>query len=955
VALLEGPVLAGTELVRSAQDTLTAGADYAFAPDYTYLRLTVASPDTTHIRYQVLASLDQTVRRFAPLTDIESSPLPVAASIQPVSSGGLDQKLQVAGTKKFSFGVGQNRSGLVEQSLWLSIRGMVGPDLTIEGTISDRSIPTESITRTPSEFDKINLRAYGPGFRSEFGHTELRRDDFQLFNINRRLSGLSASGERGGLRGTGLMGERRGQFRSHRFYGTEGNQGPYSLATGNRVSVVPGSEAVWLDGLRLEQGIERDYIVDYPTGTITFTARRPINREHRITVDYEIASSDYQSLVYQAGSGVTQGGFYTDWLYHREWDDPNRPTSFALSDEDREVLAGAGDSSADAVRSGVDSVGPGNGFYNRDMLDTFFVFAGQGLGEFNISFSYMGPSAGAYRAKGDGSFFYVGDSLGDYSPVVALPLPTETRLFALRAGQKLSGHALEFEYAGSQNDFNKLSNTGDGDNGGSAWLGRYSIGEARSPVEGSLFYRSRSSQFLAPGRDAYVEQDRRWGDSLGSAPGAEQEFGTRFRVGGTGNRAQVAVEGRSTGADDRAWRTAGTVALTTVGALVGQFELLRRSRGTNLEFDYAGVSWHSPLRRLPVALQLKGERRKEVQGYRFAEVGSTLGPAHLNLQAAWRRTDSLTTFWQKSSDLYRLTGEWHKSGPRLDGGLTVHYQRRELATFGSGSEDRVLAESRWIVRRSSWTVRVEHRLSRAAALSQNEEYIPVDEGRGDFREVDGQIIADALGNLIRVVNPSAYGEVARQSEKRANIAYQSSGASLRAEVDLVTSATAADASLPGAQWLLPWYIEAGSPTQRRFVRGELSGGSYAYRWFWRTRWEERTTTYTTRPQQFQKLTSDMTLRTHLSSDMKVEWRAGGGKEAEDVSFPYDMVFALGSMSPAFSLGTHSEIVLPVFGQRYWQQSGDLLADWVRTSIRGVMRVGRKSRLVVEPSLNHVRA
>ena len=419
------------------------GSGYEFASDYSWLKLTAACDDTVHVQYQVLTGFSGTQRRFAPLTpaDVVTHEGTARAPVPPYASGAQD--FRVAGTKKLSFGVGENRSGLVEQSLWLSLSGRVGPDLVIEGTIADRSLPTEAITRTPSEFDKISLSARAPGFRSEFGDTEVRRTDFSLFSLSRRLSGLSASGEKGSIRANGLLGQRRGQFRTSRFYGREGNQGPYSLATGNRVALVPGSETVWLDDMQLEEGTERDYVMDYPTGTITFTPRRPLLRESRITVDYEIASSEYQSFMTQAGSGVTRGPFYADWLYHREWDNPDRPTSFSLSDSDRALLATAGDSPDLAVRSGVDSVGAGNGAYLRSSTDTSFVFVGPGLGEFNIVFSYVGPSSGAYRAKGDGSFFYVGAGLGDYAPVVALPLPEESRLLALRTGADFGSHRLD--------------------------------------------------------------------------------------------------------------------------------------------------------------------------------------------------------------------------------------------------------------------------------------------------------------------------------------------------------------------------------------------------------------------------------------------------------------------------------------------------------------------------------
>jgi hypothetical protein len=761
------------------------------------------------------------------------------------------------------------------------------------------------------------------------------------------------AGEKGSFRGNGLLGQRRGQFKTSRFYGTEGSQGPYSLASGNRVALVPGTESVWLDGELLQQGVERDYVIDYPTGTLTFTSRRPILRESRITVDYEIASSEYQSLLYEAGSGVTRGHFYADWLYHREWDNPDRPTSLALSDSDRALLGAAGDSAGLAVRSGVDSVGAGKGTYLRSGVDTFFVYAGPGLGEFNIAFTYVGPSAGAYRAKGDGTFFYVGEHLGDYSPVVALPLPTETRLLAVRAGEQVGVHRLEMEWAGTANDANSLSGTADQDNQGSAWLGRYSFGE-RNPIGGSLLVRHRGSHFEAPGRDADVEADHRWGDALGTPAGAADEFNSQLRLGSATRRADLFLEGRKQAEDDRALRTGGHFAWMGGGTWQGQVEVLRRMRTSRLEFEHAEANWQAPSGFIPLSLKATGERQVEGQGYRFAEIGTKLGPETLNLQGAWRRTDSLETAWYKQSDLYRVAGVWRKTGTRVDGGLSANYERRGF-TSQAGSEDRVLTESRWLFRAQAWSLRLDHRLSRSQSLSQSEAYVPVEEGRGDYREVNGQIIADPLGNLIRVVNPAAYGNLARQSEKHANLGYVQAQGTFRGEIDLITAETATDADLPSLSWLWPWQIEAGSPTQRRTLRGELSGGPGAYHWFVRSGWEKRKSTYSTRPSDYERISFDGTLQAQAGRFVRCEGRAGFGREREAVLYPYDLIFALGSIAPSVRWSPNTEVVVPLFAQRYWDNSGTRVADWWHLSVRGTARLGSKSRLVIEPTLHWVEA
>jgi len=390
-----------------------------------------------------------------------------------------------------------------------------------------------------------------------------------------------------------------------------------------------------------------------------------------------------------------------------------------------------------------------------------------------------------------------------------------------------------------------------------------------------------------------------------------------------------------------------------LGTWRGSFEMLRRGSGT--AFEAGAVDWQAPGGTLPIALHASGERRVSGSGYRFRELGSRLGPKHLFVDVGWRRTDSLEGYWRKSSDLYRVSSQWQITSARADGLLTVHYQRREFVNFETGSDDRLLAESRWLWRQGAWSVRLEHRLSRAQALSENEEYVPVVPGRGDYREENGQIIADPLGDLVRVVRQSAYGALARQSEKRAHLVWQRPARALRMELDLVTTETAADADLPDARWLLPWTVDATSPTRRRVARSEVSAGPASQRLIWRGEWTERLDLRASRSQDFQRLSTEVVLRSRVARPLRIEWRAGGGRERELQLFPYYMTFALASVAPAWRPREGIEVVVPLFVQRYWDASGASLADWTRSAVRGAFRIGRRSRIVIEPSLNKITA
>jgi hypothetical protein len=95
------------------------------------------------------------------------------------------------------------------------------------------------------------------------------------------------------------------------------------------------------------------------------------------------------------------------------------------------------------------------------------------------------------------------------------------------------------------------------------------------------------------------------------------------------------------------------------------------------------------------------------------------------------------------------------------------------------------------------------------------------------------------------------------------------------------------------------------------------------------------------------------LKTQRGQHLRVEWRAGLGSERELKLHPYELVYALGAIGPAWRFSQNTECVLPLYAQRYWSALGERVADWLRFGARVSTRLGAKSRLSAEPSLNRV--
>ena len=78
-----------------------------------------------------------------------------------------------------------------------------------------------------------------------------------------------------------------------------GNQGPYKLVGQNGelyVLVVSGSESVFINGNKLERGIDKDYVINYNAGEIIFNSTLPIMSDMRVQVEYQVREKNYNSF-----------------------------------------------------------------------------------------------------------------------------------------------------------------------------------------------------------------------------------------------------------------------------------------------------------------------------------------------------------------------------------------------------------------------------------------------------------------------------------------------------------------------------------------------------------------------------------------------------------------------------------------------------------------------------------
>lgn len=428
---------------------------------------------------ELLPAASDTTR--APPQAIGPSRPPESTLAEPGSPG----QLRIDGSKTVSIQGGTNREATVDQGLNLSISGALTDGIQVRAEISDDNLPItpEGNTEELRDLDQVRIELFGRQGRAVVGDFRVDRPLGVFLPFERKLQGfdLLARLPRANLQAFG--GAPRGSRVQTEFYGREAVQGPYEIVDGKRLDqsvIVAGSERVLVDGALMVRGADRDYTIDYIRGTVVFTARRGINSNSRIAVDFELSDSAYRRNVISAGAdSVRVGPVRFGALILRDGEDPDRPRDQALSADEILLLEAAGDDPTLAISEGVTATAPGEGDYEELFTpggERYFVPADTLGGNFDVNFRFVGAGAGEYRLEGATetgilNFTFLGAGLGDYTVgrQLALPSVTDASRISARMGGGMNQPHLAAELDVTDYDANRFSPIDDQDNVGSAW------------------------------------------------------------------------------------------------------------------------------------------------------------------------------------------------------------------------------------------------------------------------------------------------------------------------------------------------------------------------------------------------------------------------------------------------------------------------------------------------------
>ena len=340
----------------------------------------------------------------------------------------LDNKnLNITGNKTISVAVSNQDNVDINQSLFLRIDGELSPNMMVQAQLNDSQSPisSEGDSRELSSLDQVYFKVYGKQYEIAFGDLDLEITGTQFINYNPKFEGLKISyfDKQEASIAAAIS---KGISTTIVFNGIEGKQGPYYLKPDNiytNVQVLPGSETIWLNGLKVERG--SDYKIDYNEGSIEFYLKHFISENSRIQ-----ASFQYSDEYYRKNTFLGTSNFY---IYDKiklgvtavyQKDDKDKPLIDSFNEEDIEILKEIGDNQA--LVSGESYVGNGLGLYKKILINDKIIYEyapNDSLADYNVYFTWFGQGQGDYIQVTPSRFDYVGDNLGQWKALKEINAP----------------------------------------------------------------------------------------------------------------------------------------------------------------------------------------------------------------------------------------------------------------------------------------------------------------------------------------------------------------------------------------------------------------------------------------------------------------------------------------------------------------------------------------------------
>ncbi len=460
---------------------------------------------------------------------------------------------------------GNNQDIVLNSNLNLQVSGKLSPDIDLLMAATDNNIPfqADGTTAQLQEFDKVYIQLNNQQSKLVVGDYQLSRPSSSYFmNFYKRAQGgLFESTYRDSSLKKPLTFKTqvgaavsRGKFSRQVFFGVENNQGPYRLKGSENepfIIVLSGTEKIYIDGRILQRGQENDYIIDYNTGELTFTARQIMTKDKRIVAEFQYAERNYARSLFFFGEEVKSKKSTVYLNFFSEQDNKNRPLQQILSQDQKNSLIDIGDSLSQAFYTGAtEQVFSSNAIYysKRDTLVSDFIYPNVYVYttvadsvNYVLKFSYVGEQKGNYvrRAGAANGQVYtwvapIGNvPAGNYEPVIPLVTPKQNQMLVTGVTHTFNAaHQIAVEGVYTKNDVNTFSGRDKRNDEGSGLkiisrnqevLASDSAGQELKIIY-HLNYEFLQQRFQQIERFRSIEFDRDWNRPLTSKLSSDQHL-----------------------------------------------------------------------------------------------------------------------------------------------------------------------------------------------------------------------------------------------------------------------------------------------------------------------------------------------------------------------------------------------------------------------------------------------
>ena len=454
---------------------------------------------------------------------------------EPIKKTSLFDGLNSTGSISRGLTVGSNQNSVVNSNLDLQITGKISENVSIRASIQDSDIKLENggYSQTLDEFDQIYIELFTDKWNIRAGDLNLENRTSRFLNFNKKVQGISGNFNFGtpenktnAFASVGLV---QGQYARSNFIGQEGNQGPYKLLGTNNelyILIISGSERVYVNGILLERGDNKDYIIDYNSGEVIFTALFPITSEMRISIEYQFTNINYTRLVTYFGASNTREKFSLSANVYSENDLKNQPLQQNLTSEQIEQLSLAGDNTKLMVAPSAypEAYSDNKSLYKKVMIDNKEVYQYSNVPTdvlYNVTFSLVGNNQGNYILTNSSAVGKIYEYVapinevlqGNYDAIIQLVAPMKTQIATILGSYNPSEKTLvDFELGVSNYDQNLFSSNDDADN--TALAGKFNANQrlytGNFLVDAVAKYEFIQNDFHTLERFFNIEFERDW-------------------------------------------------------------------------------------------------------------------------------------------------------------------------------------------------------------------------------------------------------------------------------------------------------------------------------------------------------------------------------------------------------------------------------------------------------------